>query len=495
MSSKPDGTPPPGSWRALLGREHRSVTLVLSGGVALYAVNVYLTTSLLPSAVGEIGGRSLYAWAMTAFLVASVLTSMLVSRTVARRGPRQSYWIGLALFGAGSVVGAVAPTMPVLLGGRVLQGLGGGLLAGLGFAVVRQALPDHLWQRSLGLMSAMWGLGNVAGPIIGGLFAELGLWRLAFVLLAVSAAAVAVVVGRSLPGHRLTGGSADRAADRVPIPALALLSLGAAAVSVASVVTGRGLSIALIIAAALFVVGFILRERRAPTTVLPAMTYRRGSSLTWIYLAVAVLAVGSTVETFLPLFGQQIGGLSPLFAGLLGASLSWGWSVSQILSSGVTGLRGARLQRMAGPALLGAGLAIYAVLQVADPGPGHVIAWFAVLFVAGAGIGMAFAHWIPAAMRITPDLAEASKASAGVNTTQLISNAFGSALAGLLVQIGGPGVLGSARLLAGGYAALCLVGIGVSAVAIGAEKLHAKKLITEGSGDDLESDLRSDTVG
>ncbi|SDT41157.1 MFS transporter [Microlunatus soli] len=496
MRSKADAAPPKGSWQELLGREHRSVTLVLSGGVALYAVNVYLTTSLLPSAVGEIGGRSLYAWAMTAFLVASVFTSMLVSRTVTRRGPRQAYWIGLALFGAGSVVGAIAPTMPVLLGGRVLQGLGGGLLAGLGFAVVRQALPDHLWQRALGLMSAMWGFGNVVGPIIGGLFAEFGLWRLAFVLLAASAGGVAVVVGRSLPRRAPDGGSSGTAAsDRVPVLALALLSLGAAAVSVASVVSGRGLSIALIIAAGLFVVGFILRERRAATTVLPAITYRRGSALTWIYLAVALLAVGSTVETFLPLFGQQIGGLSPLLAGLLGASLSWGWSVSQILSSGITGVRGARLQRIAGPALLGAGLAIYGLLQVADPGPGRVVAWFAVLFVAGSGIGMAFAHWVPAAMRITPDPAEASKASAGVNTTQLISNAFGSALAGLLVQIGGPGVLGSARLLSGGYAALCLVGVAVTVLAIGAERSNAKKLITEGSSDDLESDLRSDIVG
>lgn len=476
-----------------MGREHRSVTLVMSGGVALYAVNVYLTTSLLPSAVAEIGGRSLYAWAMTAFLVASVFTSMLVSRTVNRRGPRQAYWIALALFGAGSVVGAIAPSMPVLLGGRVLQGLGGGLLAGLGFAVVRQALPDHLWQRALGLMSAMWGFGNVVGPIIGGVFAEIGLWRLAFVLLAVSAALVAVVVGRSLPQQPV--GGADGSADRVPVPALALLSLGAAAVSLASVVTGRGPAIVLLIAAAVFVVGFVLRERRARTTVLPAITYRRGSALTWLYLAVAVLAVGSTVETFLPLFGQQIGGLSPLFAALLGASLSWGWSVAQILSSGVTGVRAARLQRIAGPILLGAGLAIYGLLQIADPAPGRVIAWFVVLFAAGTGIGMSFAHWVPAAMRITPDAAEASKASAGVNTTQLIANAFGSALAGLLVQIGGPGVLGSARLLSGGYAALCLVGVLVTVVAIGAEKA---KLKNERSGHDHESDdqsiLRSDVA-
>lgn len=459
--SHSENVPRRGSWGELLGRRYRGVTVVLSGGVALYAVNVYLTTSLLPSAVDDIGGMSLYAWVMTSFLVASVFTSMLVSRTVNRRGPRASYWIALALFGAGSLVAAFAPVMAVLLLGRVLQGLAGGLLAGLGFAVVRQALPSHLWQRSLGLMSAMWGVGNVVGPILGGVFAQFGQWRLAFVLLAVAAAGVALLVRRSMPAATGTG-----TVGPLPLAALIFLSLAAAAVSVASVVPGRYAAAGLIVLAVLLVLAFLLRERSARATVLPDVTYRRGGLLKWLYLAVAVLAVGSTVETFLPLFGQRIGSLSPLLAGLLGASLSWGWSLAQILSSGLTGERVARLQRLAGPLVLGAGLAGYALLQATDPGPGRIVAWFVVLLIAGTGIGMAFAHWVPAAMRVSPDTAESSKAAAGVNTTQLIANSFGSALAGLLVELGGPGVLGSARLLAGGYAALCLVGVVVTAIAL-----------------------------
>lgn len=459
--SQSEKVPRRGSWGELLGRRYRGVTVVLSGGVALYAVNVYLTTSLLPSAVDDIGGMNLYAWVMTSFLVASVFTSMLVSRTVNRRGPRRSYWIALALFGVGSLVAALAPVMAVLLLGRVLQGLAGGLLAGLGFAVVRQALPSHLWQRSLGLMSAMWGVGNVLGPILGGVFAQFGQWRLAFVLLAVAAGGVALLVRRSMPATTGTG-----TVGPLPLTALILLSLAAAAVSVASVVPGRYAAAGLIALAVVLVVAFLARERSAKATVLPDVTYRRGGVLKWLYLAVAVLAVGSTVETFLPLFGQRLGSLSPLLAGLLGASLSWGWSLAQIVSSGLTGERIARLQRLAGPLVLGAGLGGYALLQTIDPGPGRIVAWFAVLLVAGTGIGMAFAHWVPAAMRVSPDSVEGGKAAAGVNTTQLIANAFGSALAGLLVELGGPGVLGSARLLSGGYAALCLAGVVVTAVAL-----------------------------
>ncbi|WP_320669873.1 MFS transporter [Patulibacter defluvii] len=446
------------TWGALFDRAHRAAVTVFAGGVALYAVNVYLTTSLLPNAVDEIGGFELYAWTMTIFLVASVFTSMLVSQALVRYGARNAYGIGLVLFAAGSVVAAAAPTMTVLLVGRALQGLGGGLLAGLGFALVRTILPPRLWQRAIALMSAMWGVGNVIGPLLGGLFAEIDLWRGAFVLLALTAVAIGVVAWRSLPARHETDG---RAAP-VPWIALGLLATGAAAVSVSSVVDGSA-PIALLLAVAFgLLVTFVARERRSSVRVLPELTYRRGSALRWIYLSIAVLAVGSTVETFLPLFGQRLGGLSPLGAGLLGASLSWGWSIASILNGGVTDPRAKDLNRIAGPLVLAVGLVAYTALQTPDPDGLRIALWFATLIVAGAGIGMAFAHWIPAAMGISPDPEQANKAAAGVNTVQLIANAFGSAVAGVLVTIGGPGILGSAHLLGYGYAMVALLGAAVA---------------------------------
>ncbi|BAH48551.1 putative drug resistance efflux protein [Rhodococcus opacus B4] len=102
---------------------------------------------------------------------------------------------------------AIGPSMEVLLVGRAVQGLGGGLLAGLNYAVLREALPEHLWARATALVSAMWGVGTLAGPAIGGLFAQLGQWRLAFVALAVVAAAIAVIAPRALPRTgRVRGG-------------------------------------------------------------------------------------------------------------------------------------------------------------------------------------------------------------------------------------------------------------------------------------------------
>ncbi|WP_285780694.1 MFS transporter [Microtetraspora sp. NBRC 13810] len=139
---------------------------MLAGGVLVGAVNIYLASSLLPTAVADIGGAGFYAWNMTIYLVAMVIATMLVSRLLARWGNVGAYRLGFAVFLAGSLACAASPAMPVLLAGRGVQGFGAGVLSGLGFAVIRSALPRRLWTRGNALMSAMYGVGNFVGPAL-----------------------------------------------------------------------------------------------------------------------------------------------------------------------------------------------------------------------------------------------------------------------------------------------------------------------------------------
>ena len=442
-----------GTWRELLGPRFGPVSLVLAGGVLLEASTVYLTTSLLPTIVADIGGEQFYAWTMTTFLVASVVTSMLVSRTLATRGSVVAYLTAFGLFGLGSVVCALAPSMPVLLVGRTVQGLGGGLLAGLGYALIQRALPERLWAKGVALVSAMWGVGNIVGPAVGGLFAQLDAWRLAFGALALVAALDMVLVVRVIP--RL-----DRSTLRQPLPVRSLVLLGAAvaSVSVAGILDVGGLVVAALVLGADLVVGFVRHERRSTTSVLPAVTFAPGSRLVWVYLAVAVLALGVGTEAFIPLVGQETGAMTPFLAGFLGAALSLGWSVVQVVSAGATQARLVRAATVAGPAVLATGLLAFAALQVEGPSTLVLAAWFVVLFVAGSGIGLAFPHLSVAAFSSTADSDEGSKAAAGINTVFLIASAFSAALAGVLVTLGGDSLVTSARVLFGVFGVVALVG-------------------------------------
>lgn len=441
-----------GSWREFGG--HLGTAIVLAGGVLIGAVNIYMVASLLPTAVDDIGGQRLYAWNMTAFLVAQVVATMLVSRVLSRCGNVGSYLIGFGVFTVGSLVCAVSPTMPVLLVGRGVQGLGAGLLTGLGFAVIRSALPRRLWARGSALISAMFGVGNFVGPALGGLFAQFGSWRLTFVVLALAAIAMAALVPRVLP-------RSDRHEAAAPVPAVSLILVVAAvaAVSVAGILSHAAAVTGFIALALALVVAFLATERRTDARVLPRPTYQAGSSLRWVYLTIVFLASGVAVETFLPLFGQRLGGLPPVAAGFFGAALSLGWAASQILSSSTSRDRTVRRLRVAGPALLAAGFAVLALLQQPDASLPVVVAWLPVLLLGGAGIGVAMPHLSVAAMASTDDPEEGQKAAAAIATVLTMSTAFGGAVAGLLVNLGMPSLVTSARYLLLGFTLVSAIGI------------------------------------
>ena len=451
ISEKSSGT---GSWAELLGRRHLGATVVLAGGVALYAINVYVTISLLPTAVREIGGERLYAWNTTVFLLASVASAVLVGSLLAAAGSRGAYLLALALFLAGTLVCAAAPTMAVLLVGRAVQGAGGGLLAGLGYALIRATLPAPLWTRASALVSAMWGVGTFVGPALGGAFAEFSSWRGAFVALAVAAVLVGAVVPKALAGART-----EAAAEPFPLVALVLLASAALVVSVASVIATPVVGVVGVLLGLALIAAFIAYERQARVRVLPAATYRGPSRLRWIYATLALLAMSSMVEAFIPLFGQRLAGLAPLAAGFLGAALALGWTAGELPSASAARAVTIRRIIIAGPVVVGVGLLLAAVTVRAEPGGWLLAVWVLAFLITGAGTGIAWPHLSTAAMSSVSDPAEGNKASAAINTVQLVANAFAAALTGLMVNLGEPDMVTSARYLFGSFALLGVLGL------------------------------------
>jgi MFS family permease len=445
-----------GSWRVLLGPRYLSTLTVLAGGVALYAINEFLTSSLLPSTVADIGGERLYAWVTTLYLVGSVVAATTVSAALLRVGARGSYLLGLAVFGIGSVVCAAAPNMEVLLAGRTLQGAAGGLLAGLGYAVIRAALPHALWTRASALVSAMWGVATVVGPATGGFFAQFGLWRWAFGAVAVLTAAMAALVPTVLPAGPV---DPDGAVRELKIPAWSLLLLGGAAltVSVAGVPYNSVGTTALLAASALLVVVFLVVDRRMPVAVLPPSTFGPGP-LKWIYLTMAVLMASAMVDMYVPLFGQRLAHLAPVAAGFLAAALAVGWTVSEIVSASLSGRRVIARVVAGAPLIMAVGLALGAVTQVDNAPVGVVVLWTLALTITGAGIGAAWPHLSAWAMRCVDDAEEGGAAAAAVNTVQLISGAFGAGLAGVVVNSAHDGAVMAARWLFAVFVALGVIG-------------------------------------
>ena len=122
-----------------------------------------VATTILPSVVQDIGGLDLYAWNTTLFVVASILGSALSARLLGGYGARSAYLVASLFFIAGAALCALAPSMPVMLAGRTVQGFGGGLIFALSYAMINLVFEQRLWPRAMALISAMWGIATLVG--------------------------------------------------------------------------------------------------------------------------------------------------------------------------------------------------------------------------------------------------------------------------------------------------------------------------------------------
>jgi MFS family permease len=446
-----------GSWRELLGPKNLGACTVLAGGVALYATNEFLTISLMPSAVGEIGGQRFYAWVTTVYLVSSVVTATTVHSLLTRLGPRWAYLLGLSVFGAGSLACAVAPSMEIMLVGRTVQGAAGGLLAGLGYAVINTALPSSLWTKASALVSAMWGVGTLLGPAAGGLFAQFGSWRWAFGVLVVLTAAMAVLAPIALPA-RPDAGRDDSVRTSIPVWSLLLLGAAALSVSVAGIPHDVWATAALLALGAALVAVFVYVDRRLPAAVLPPSTFGSGP-LKWIYLTLGVLMAATMVDMYVPLFGQRLAHLTPLAAGFLGAGLAIGWTIGEISSASLSSSRMIVRTVAVAPLVMATGLAMGALTQFEEAPVGLVAVWAVALLITGTGVGIAWPHLSAWAMTCVDDPAEGPAAAAAINTVQLMCGAFGAGLAGVAVNLTDTGDATPARWLFAGFAVLAALGV------------------------------------
>jgi MFS family permease len=448
---------PTGSWRELLGGGRLRTSTLLAGGVALYATNEFLTISLLPSTVSDIGGQRFYAWVVTVYLVGSVVAATAVNPLLMRFGPRTAYLLTMTLFGLGTLGCAAASTMELLLVARTVQGAAGGMLAGLGYAVINAALPKWLWTRASALVSAMWGISVIIGPAMGGAFAQLGIWRWAFGTLAIATFAMAALVPGALP-PRTKSDLTPAALTRIPVWSLLLLGAAALAISLAGVQHDVSATAALLTLGVALVGCFLVVDRRAGATVLPRAAFGPGP-LKWMYISVGVLMAATMVDMYVPLFGQRLAHMTPLAAGFLGAVLAIGWTLSEIVSASVN--RTSIIVRLvaAAPVIMAIGLGLAALsLDDAPPWP-VIVVWVVALSVAGTGVGIAWPHLSAWIMGAVDDPVEGGAAAAAINTVQLISGAFGAGLAGVVVNMIDGGDLGSARLLFAVFAAVAAAGV------------------------------------
>jgi MFS family permease len=431
------GTPSAG-WLSLFQGGNALIATMISGGMAIHAMSMRVVATALPSVVAEIGGLPFFAWTTTLAVVSAIWGAAFAATMVGLRGLREAYRISLGLFAAGSITCAVAPDMAIFLGGRLFQGLGGGLLTALAYTTIGRAFPANLRTRAIVFLSGIWGVAACSGPMVGGVLAGWGVWRWAFwidVPFALAVGTLAEITLRKSPGPAASPAPAEAV---TALARLGLLTGAALAVSIGSVSgktlpSGGGLALG-----TLLMLG-LLRVEETPGAaasfrLLPSGAYRPGNILGAVSLTMALMAGATTAAVlYVPYVATEVGGYPAIVGGYLGALLAIAWTCASFITASARGAWAAR-SIIIGPISICLALAIAACALI----QGSVFLMALGIGLAGAGMGVAWAH-LSNLMMGHAAAAEHDVSSAFIYTNQMISSAFASALAGMIANLAGFG--------------------------------------------------------
>jgi EmrB/QacA subfamily drug resistance transporter len=321
-------------------------------------------------------------WVTSAYLLAAATTLPLLGWATARFGGRRVFLTGLVLFVLGSALAAQAWSAPSLIGFRVLQGLGGGLLEPSSLGLAAAIAGRHRVGRVLGTMSMIINVAPVLGPVVGGLLLGTGHWQWLFVVNIPLGIVVLIAALLLLPATP-TGPAAT--AD---VRGLVLLTTGFVGILFAlnrSAEPGTGLAVA--VSATIGVALLALYVRHALRTAAPALDLRLlrrpGFAAALRVMGLVGLIMYSQL-TSLPVFDAERHGLAGFAQGLLVSALGLGLLVSMSAGGRISDRTGPRPLVLAGSLVTAAGLAVFTAWH--DDLPLPVL--FALFVVVGLGFGL-----------------------------------------------------------------------------------------------------------
>ncbi len=389
--------------------------------IFLFAIDATIVSTAMPTIVAKLGGLDFYSWVFSIYMLTSALTTPLFGKLSDLYSRRRLMLIGIGIFVVGSTLCGAAKSMEALVVFRAIQGLGGGAIYALSFIVVGVLYAPEQRAKMQGVISSIWGIASILGPLAGGLIVENWSWRWAFfVNLPITAVAIALIVvglqdsGRERHAHKL-----DVAGTFALLAALLLVFYALSYSAEARQAFDAGLA-GLIALAIGFLVIFYLIERRSAEPIMPLELFRLTLFRTSVTVAtLAAMGVFGAIS-YLPLYLQGVTGLTASHAGMIILSLSVAWTAGSLIGGQALNRAGYRVVAVAGMVLLTAGYTLLVTLW-----DSLTITWVAIsAILIGIGMGMANLSTLVAVQNSVP------RHRIGVATsTVMLFRTFGGAFA------------------------------------------------------------------
>ncbi|HYH41580.1 MAG TPA: MFS transporter [Burkholderiales bacterium] len=330
----PDPDTPPSANRRVTRAEFVSLFLAVFLPMFLAAVDQTLLATATPAIAGSLGGLRDSSWIAVAYLLSAAVIVPMYGRLGDLRGKRNMLLLALGIFTLGSVACAAAQSMPQLIAGRVIQGMGGGGLMMLSHALVGELVPPVERVRFQGYFAIMFTTASIGGPVIGGFVVSYVSWRWLFIANLPLAAFAAWRLCRLPKGerHPKPGSSADLAGH-------VLFAVGALSTLFWLTSGGHrfdwlsGTSFGLAATAVVSLALLVWNERRHPSPFLPVDLFQeKAIRLISVIVTLFAACMFATIF-FLPIYLQLGHRIGPGIAGLLLLPVTAGQVMSNLAAT------------------------------------------------------------------------------------------------------------------------------------------------------------------
>jgi len=417
--------------QALPGLSHRRILLIIGAlmlGMLLAALDQTIVSTALPTIVGDLKGGSHIAWVVTAYLLASTVSTPLWGKLGDQYGRKLFFQASIVIFLIGSAFSGLSHSMVELIAFRAVQGLGGGGLMVGAQAIVGDIVSPRDRGRYVGLFGAVFGVASIVGPLLGGVFVDNLSWRWIFYVNLPIGVVALLVVASQVPGHL------SKVHHLIDYLGAAILTLGVSALVLLTSLGGttyRWASTPIVvlgICGAALMVAFVLIERRAPEPVLPLHLFKdRTFTVTSIVGFIVGFAMFGAI-TYLPAFFQVVKGVSPTTSGLQLLPLMAGLLIVSIGSGQVISRTGKyRFFPLAGTAVMTLGVYLMSLMGPHSSTGLNVI----YMLVLGMGIGGVMQVLVIIVQNAVPH-SELGVATSGATFFRSIGGSFGTAIFGAI---------------------------------------------------------------
>jgi len=361
--------------------DKNNITIALMVAMFLAAVEGTVVTTAISTISKDLNGFENISFVFSAYLLMSAISTPIYGKLADLYGRKNMISIGIGIFLIGSTLSGLAQNMTMLIAFRAIQGLGAGSIFTLTYTIVGDIFTLEERPKVQGSLGTMWGVASLVGPFVGGTFIDLLSWHWIFFINLPFGLLSIYMIRRNLVEN------CDRKKQRIDYAGILTLS---AAMLVffniflsAGVMNGSKIFIGLsVIATLLLLIVFYRIELKAAEPIIPPDILTRTSSLVNI-ISFLVAAVLIGVDVYIPIYIQNVLGLSATVSGLALVSISVSWLIASVLLGKLILTRGGKTVTIISTVILLIGVLLMTTLRPDTP-------YFLVIIydaIAGFGFG------------------------------------------------------------------------------------------------------------